>query len=140
MNQGSSSLAPVSTINVDGSSDAQDDGNGALVGGIIGGIIGAIVLLLLICCAVWLVRRRQNRRRLSESGGTAMERQDESDADEHAQAQQLVAQKSVPKSRLEDLTVAESRHGESVRAPPEPAEDEPEGDDDEYELVVPLTF
>jgi cbb3-type cytochrome oxidase subunit 3 len=96
-------------------------------------VIGLIVLLLLICCVVWLVRRRRNRRRLSESGGTAMERQDESDD----QALQMKQYESPTKTRSFDPTVTESRHGESVRAPPEP---EDEIGEDEYELVVPLTF
>jgi hypothetical protein len=43
---------------------------------------------------------------------------------------------------LKDLTVAESWQGasRSVRAPQSHAENEPEGDDNEYELMVPLTF
>lgn len=38
-----------------------------------------------------------------------------------------------------DPTVSESRHGETMRAPPEPEDDEGTNDD-EYELVVPLTL
>jgi hypothetical protein len=126
-----SSSESIGGTDADNNQTDSSGGNGALVGGIVGGLFGVLLLIAICLCVLWVVRRRRQRgQQLVEHGGDVAVSPLDDDADVPLQ------QKPKPVVLYSrDPTVSESRHGETMRAPPEP-DDEEGTNDDEYELVV----